>query len=212
MQHHEIDLTSYIGQPIRIRFRMSGGTSDYFLYATAGWWVDDITISGATWTTIASIPATETQYQVNGRFTGEHSYRVRAVYTDGSATAFSNVEGILVQGAGGPAGRVPESGVPLTLGKSGDDIVLHWGASCIASDNDYEIYEGTIGAYYSHAPKLCSTGGSATATLTPDFGSHYYLIVPRNLSFEGSYGLDRSGTERPVGATTCAARLLGSCP
>jgi hypothetical protein len=212
MQHHEIDLTSYIGQPIRIRFRMNGGGSDYFVFVTSGWWLDDVTISGATWKTIASLPATETQYQVTGRFSGEHSYRVRAVYTDGSATAFSNVEGILVQGVGGPAGRVPASGVPLTLGKSGDDLTLQWGASCTPADNDYEIYEGTIGAYYSHTQKQCSTGGSTSATLTADFGSHYYLVVPRNISFEGSYGVDRSGAERPVGATTCATRMIGSCP
>lgn len=212
MQHHEIDLTPYIGQPIRIRFRMSGGTSDYFLFVTQGWWLDDVTISGATWTTIASIPATDTQYQVTGRFNGEHSYRVRAVYTDGSATAFSNVEGILVSGVGGPAGRVPESGVPLRLGKSGDDLTLQWGASCLSSDNDYELYEGTIGAYYSHIPKMCTTGGSTSETLSPDFGSHYYLVVPRSIAFEGSYGVDRSGTERPQGASACSTRNIGGCP
>ena len=212
MQHHEIDLTPYIGQPMRIRFRMSGGGSDYFVFVTSGWWLDDITISGATWKTIASPPATQTQYPVTGRFNGEHSYRVSAVYTDGSATAFSNVEGILVQGVGGPAGRVPASGVPLTLGKSGDDLTLQWGASCSASDNDYEIYEGTIGAYYSHTQKMCSTGGSTSATLTSDFGSHYYLIVPRNFAFEGSYGVDRSGAERPAGASTCATSMIAGCP
>jgi hypothetical protein len=214
MQHHEIDLTPYIGQGFRIRFRMNTGGSDYFVFVTSGWWLDDITISGATWQTIAAVPATETQYQVTGRFNGEHSYRVRAVYTDGAASAFSNVEGILVQGAGGPAGRVPETGpgVPLTLGKSGDDLTLTWGASCTAADNDYEVYEGTIGSYPSHAKKLCSTGGSLTTTFTPDFGSHYYLVVPRNAAFEGSYGLDGNGVERPAGSTTCATRMIGACP
>jgi subtilase family protein len=214
MQHHEIDLTPYIGQPIRIRFRMNGGGSDFFLFVTSGWWVDDVTISGATWSPIASVPATQTQYQVTGRFSGEHSYRVRAVYTDGTASAFSNVEGILVQGAGGPAGRVPESGpgVPLTLGKSGDDLTLQWGASCVATDTDYEIYEGTIGDYTSHTKKLCTTGGSLGVTLTTDFGSHYYLVVPRNASFEGSYGHNSSGIERPAGVVTCSARMIGACP
>jgi hypothetical protein len=214
MQHQEIDLTPYIGQPFRIRFRMDTGGLDYFVYATSGWWVDDVTISGATWQPIASVPATDTQYQVTGRFNGVHSYRVRAVYTDGSVTAFSNVEGILVQGAGGPAGRVPERapGVPLTMGKSGDDLTLTWGASCAAGDDDYEIYEGTIGSYYSHVKKLCTTGGSLAVTMTTDFGNHYYLVVPRNAAFEGSYGLDGNGAERPVGSTTCSTRMIGSCP
>ncbi len=213
MQHHEVDLTSYIGQPLRIRFRMSGGTSDYFLYVTSGWWVDDITISGATWHPIAQVPATETQYQVTGRFNGSYFYRVRGVYTDGSATAFSNVEGIDVQGPGGPAGRVPETspGVPLTLTKSGDDLTLQWGASCVSSDNDYEVYAGTLGSYYSHAPKMCTTGGATSATLSGEFGNRYYLVVPRNVGFEGSYG-DGNGAERSAAATACATRMIAGCP
>jgi hypothetical protein len=84
--------------------------------------------------------------------------------------------------------------------------------ACALGDDDYEIYEGTIGSYYSHAKKLCTTGGSLAVTLTTDFGSHYYLVVPRNVAFEGSYGLDGNGAERPAGSTTCSTRMIGSCP
>ena len=207
MQHHEIDLTPYIGQPIRIRFRINGGGSDYFLYVTSGWWLDDITISSATWHHVAT--SSDTQLAVTGRFSGEHAYRVRSVFTDGAASAFSNVESILVTGAGGPAGRVADT---LTLQKSGEDVTLTWGGSCSGADNDYEIYEGTLGVYYSHTQRVCSTGGSLSHTLADEFGDHYFLVVPRNVSFEGSYGKDSAGVERPAGATTCAASVIGGCP
>jgi hypothetical protein len=209
MQHHEVDLTPYIGTAIRLRFTMDGGGSDYFLYVTQGWWVDDVTIEGATWHTLATAPADATQLQVTGRFNGSYAYRVRAVFTDGSATAFGNVEGIDVQGLGGPAGRV---GPTLRLARSGEDLVLEWGASCTASDDDYEVYEGTLGAFYSHVPKLCSTGGALSATIPADVGDHYYLVVPRNVAFEGSYGKASNGVERPAGSTSCSTASLASCP
>jgi subtilase family protein len=213
MQHHEVDLSAYRGQPFRIRFRFIS-TSNFFLFVTTGWWVDDVTLSGATWHGLAVVPANQTQYQVTGRFDGEHFYRVRSVYTDGTASAFSNVEEIFVQGPGTPAGRVPSGApdTPLTVSMDGNgDLTLQWGASCLQTDTDYEVYEGTIGDYDSHAPVLCSTGGQLSATVTPGSGNRYYLIVPRNTSSEGSYGLDSSGNERPAGAQACGPRRIDAC-
>lgn len=214
MQHHEVDLSAYRGQPFRIRFRFVS-TSNFFFFVTTGWWVDDVTLSGATWHAQAVVPANQTHHEVTGRFDGEHFYRVRSVYTDRSASAFSNVEAILVQGPGTPAGRVPagDPEAPLTVALNPNgDLTLQWGASCLQTDTDYEVYEGTIGAYYSHSPKLCSTGGSLSATFTPGSGSRYYLIVPRNTSSEGSYGLDSNGDERPAGSPACGVRRIDACP
>jgi len=214
MQYHEVDLSPYRDHPFRIRFRFTS-TSNYFLFVSSGWWVDDIALSGATWRRLAAVPADQTQLQVTGKTDGEYFYRVQSVFTDGSTSAFGNVEGIVVLGPGTPAGRVPASApdVPLTLERSASgDLTLRWGASCSPTDADYEVYEGTIGAYYSHSPKLCTTGGSLTATFTPGGGNRYYLIVPHNVSSEGSYGLDGNGMERPEGSPTCVLRRIASCP
>jgi hypothetical protein len=214
MQHHEVDLTAYRGQSIRLRFRFES-TSNYFLFLTSGWWVDDIVIGGATWQTIAVVPPDQTQLDVAGRIDGEHSYRVRSGFTDGSASAFSNVEGIRVELPNTAAGRVPSGAddPPLAVTKvASGDLTLEWGESCNTGDTDYEVYEGTLGDFTSHSPLVCSTSGALEWTFTPAAGDTYYLIVPRNASREGSYGLDSSGNERPVGAEACLVQRIESCP
>jgi len=59
---------------------------------------------------------------------------------------------------------------------------------------------------------LCTTGGATSIAYSPDPGNHYYLIVPRNLSFEGSYGKDSHGVERPQGTASCGGQGLAACP
>lgn len=119
-------------------------------------------------------------------------------------------------GAGGP-GSIPDGnmvvGAPLTARRELDnDVTLEWSASCSATDNDYAVYEGTIGSWYSHFSKLCSTGGARTATVTPGAGGRYFLVVPKDSTEEGSYGRDGAGLERPTGGGACAFQPLPSCP
>jgi hypothetical protein len=90
---------------------------------------------------------------------------------------------------------------------------LSWSESCSVGAEDYAIYEGTIGDWYSHTAIDCSDDdGDLTETIGPSPGNRYYLIVPLNGSAEGSYGLDFQGAERPPGASTCVhAQRLGEC-
>jgi hypothetical protein len=115
------------------------------------------------------------------------------------------------------AGRVPDgASLPgpdvLKIDRVGNQLVLSWGPSCLATDGDYEIYEGTLGSYESHQPIACSTNGDLTYTHAAPAASAYYLVVPANFRFEGSYGLESAGPERPVGATACLPRAIGACP
>ncbi len=107
-----------------------------------------------------------------------------------------------------PAGEVPDGSagsVPLTIAPAaGGDLTLSWGASCAATDTDYAVYEGTLGApFASHVPVTCSTGGATTWTFTPSAGDHYYLVVPRNGVSEGSYGHGSSLVPRPPSTAAC---------
>ncbi len=110
------------------------------------------------------------------------------------------------------SGRVPgqlDDPVPLTLSRSGTQITLDWDASCVTTDADYEIYEGTIGNWTSHAPVTCSTAGATTATFTPGVNGAYYLVVPTDTLVEGSYGWNGQFVERPQGLPSCLSQQIG---
>lgn len=110
-----------------------------------------------------------------------------------------------------PAGDIADELLVLDR-LPGGDVELTWGASCLATDDDYEVYEGLFGDFTSHTPKLCTTAGASSATFTPAGGDRYYLVVPRNSQREGSYGRDGEGTERPPGLSTCAEQAIETCP
>jgi len=74
----------------------------------------------------------------------------------------------------------------------------------------YNIYEGTLGQYYTHAPRLCHVTGTLDGTgarsidVTPvDGGSHYYLVTASDACGEGSAGRSSDGRRRPMPAGTC---------
>lgn len=108
-----------------------------------------------------------------------------------------------------PAGEA----APLRLEKgAGDEVVLTWSPSCLPTDDDYEVYEGRLGDFTTHVPRACSTGGLTTATLTSTPGDDYYLVVPRNATREGSYGMGSNGSPRPAALSSCLPQESGSCP
>ena len=100
----------------------------------------------------------------------------------------------------------------LQKGTVSGEITLTWDVSCLASDTDYEIYEGVLGGDFTgHTSLYCSTGGQTTSTFVPPVGDTYYLVVPRNGGSEGSYGTDSDGFERSQGASACTVQLIGAC-
>jgi len=115
-----------------------------------------------------------------------------------------------------PAGAVPDGGTvqgsPLQIAKEREGkLVLSWDPSCIDSDVDYEIYEGSLQKFGSHTPILCSTQGSTTKIIDPGKGNRYYLIVPRNEHREGSYGMRSDRSERGQGSKACLIQQTISC-
>jgi hypothetical protein len=115
-----------------------------------------------------------------------------------------------------PAGRVPDgsTGSPLLLTKAAlGQISLAWAVSCLETDTDYEVYEGTIGGTFtSHRAIFCSTGSGTTVSINPPAGGTYYLIVPKSSQREGSYGKTSAGVERPQGVSACLPQEIAGCP
>ena len=117
------------------------------------------------------------------------------------------------------SGAVPDGndvpGIPLLLSKAaGKDITLSWSASCLVGDTDYAAYEGSLGDFTSHVPvsnPFCTTLGMTTATITPEDGGRYYVVVPQGTTREGSYGTDSGGAPRPASLSACQLQSLGTC-
>jgi hypothetical protein len=91
-------------------------------------------------------------------------------------------------------------------------ITLAWDPSCIATDDDYGVYQGTLGDFAGGAPLACSTGGSTSLPLPPVPGDAYFLVVPQNANREGSYGRTSAGSERPQGPMACREQKASVCP
>jgi len=113
-------------------------------------------------------------------------------------------------------GQVPDGarvpGTPLTIERgAGGQITLRWGPSCLSTDTDYEVYEGVLRDFASHAPRACSTGGATSFTLTPAPAGVYYLVVPHSTVREGSYGTNSRGDSRPPSLSACLPQAALVC-
>ena len=99
-----------------------------------------------------------------------------------------------------------------TIALSGpSSILLAWDPSCSPRATDYAVYEGILGDFASHVPRLCSTGGQLSASIPASPGSSYYLVVPIENGLEGSYGVASNGAERPQVGGVCYAQFLNYC-
>ena len=106
-------------------------------------------------------------YDPDPGFVGQDSFTYHA--HDGALD--SNVVTVTIEVTAVPgAGRVPDqsgwSGTPLTVDKRVDppgDLQLSWDISCIEDDDDYAVYEGTLGNFDSHTRLTCTTGGATTS-------------------------------------------------
>jgi len=91
------------------------------------------------------------------------------------------------------------------------DLSLAWGASCHSGDTDYAVYEGTVGNFTSRTTRFCSTGGLTGKVLVPGGGNMYYLVVPSGGGWEGSYGKNSAGQERPQAPGACFPQQVCAC-
>ena len=120
-----------------------------------------------------------------------------------------NGPGFVTKVAAAPGGDVSA----LMIGKSGPaQLALSWSASCSSGDDDYEVHEGTLGAFTSHSFILCSTGHATNAVITPAAGNRYYLVVPTDGVVEGSYGRTSAGVERTASGSACVPQSIKGCP
>ena len=111
-------------------------------------------------------------------------------------------------------GLVPTTMTVLRLLQDGSQINLTWSPSCSVGAEDYGIYEGALGSWYTHTRVDCTDGlHDLTEDIGTTSGDRYYLVVAENNNDEGSYGTDSSNVERPVGTAQCVpTQALAPCP
>jgi hypothetical protein len=100
----------------------------------------------------------------------------------------------------------------LSLSKFQEDVILDWtapGGSCAVTG--YGVYRGSLPMNgYNHASLDCAVGGTTYTDVNPT-GNYYYLVVPLNSTYEGSYGTDSAGTQIPQGTGPCKAQDVTPC-
>ncbi len=101
----------------------------------------------------------------------------------------------------------------LVLGKATPaGLPLMWGGSCRPGIASYAVYAGFIGDWDGHVAVTCDIEGTSYALPLFYFQSNrYYLVVPQKGYFEGSYGLDSAGAERPQGVNPCGILSTSGC-
>jgi mono/diheme cytochrome c family protein len=98
---------------------------------------------------------------------------------------------------------------PLAVDKAaGGDVKVSF-QDLAGQVGGYNVYEGSLGNWYSHAPKLCQAQPPLAASrrevqLTPAAGSAYYLVTSYDLCTESISGTDSNGTPQPSAGLTCA--------
>jgi len=82
-------------------------------------------------------------------------------------------------------------------------IGVTYTSACGASD--HTIHYGPLAAVatYGYSGAACDVGTAGSASFNPGLGSFFFVIAGDNGTWEGSYGLDGEGSERPAGTLPC---------
>ena len=120
-----------------------------------------------------------------------------------------------------PAAVLPGDAGTLSVGKSGTDLALSWGASG-CSPSGYGVYRGDLAALqatglYSHDIALaCGVAGTSFSIPIDDAqvgDAAYFIVVAATGTDEGTYGKSSAAVERPVSTAACkASQNVTTCP
>jgi immune inhibitor InhA-like protein len=94
LSQHVIDLGSFAGQTIRLRFRFSAGPDNRAGSTPFGWYLDDLRVDSQNWATLKAVSGTSTT--IKAGVAGIKFYRVAAVYTKNFIGPYSNIVDIVV--------------------------------------------------------------------------------------------------------------------
>jgi len=137
------------------------------------------------------------------------AFCVRLTVDDGASRKSCEAEITILPGE--PTGEVPAAEpVPLRVRRDGEVLDLLFGEAS-GSPWGYNLYEGRIGVYYSHAPLSClaapveeAPGVLVLETPLPA-GNRYYLVTATGCGGEGPSGFSSAGEERDPDRNACGS-------
>jgi hypothetical protein len=172
-------------------------------YAAYQWQRNDRPIAGEVWPTLAaqisgnySVVATDAQ----GCTTSSPPHPVAIGFCATSEVSPEGSEKPLRLGRIAPKGSAPATAYSLTF-------------QSVGGATGYNIYEGTLGSWYSHGGRpgnICDAAvtdlgdGLASVTINLPDGDHYYLVTAHDAAREGPSGYDSSGSPIDAAQSTCA--------
>lgn len=102
----------------------------------------------------------------------------------------------------------PPAAVPLTVARRANGTVALDFEDRGGAVGGYNVYEGTLGSWYSHTGVVCQTlpplaGAAREVTLTPGAGARYWLVTAYDSCTEGPSGFDSAGHAQPAANLDC---------
>ena len=172
-------------------------------YVAYSWQRNGVSIAGAVGPALAA--------QISGNYT--------VVATDGQGCASSSAPHAVTIGFCASSEVSPQGAEqPLRLARLAPkgptlsaDLMLTFQA--VGGAAGYNVYEGTLGSWYSHGARpgnQCDAvvtdlgDGLLAATVVPSDGNRYYLVTAHGAGAEGPSGFDSTGAPIEPSQSTCA--------
>jgi len=187
----------------------------------------DVSADGVNWENLFTTDGTVVDsawsthsYDVSRWADRNPNFRVRFGLTSDNVLQISgwNVDDIRLTGVTRdscePLTRGRPGAVEVDVDRAGGALALSWTNDC-GSGSLYEIYRGDLAAGYASLrpePGYCAASGTgATLPLGPG-SADFFLVVPTDGGFAGSYGRTSDGSEREMSDEACHPRdLVDNC-
>ncbi len=188
----------------------------------------EVSGDGATWTPIFSLVDgqtegawTQLEYDVSSIADRKAGFRVRFGLISDLNVSWSgwNVDDLrliaVTKDSCQPFSRpAPGESGGLAVARTAGGLALSWPPDCGGTAR-YAVYRGDLALGYASLrpePTACAIATTGTTVPTGSGAADFFLVVPNDGAFEGSYGRTSAGTQRPAAPVTCLPRdAVSSC-
>ena len=188
----------------------------------------DVSADGVNWTTLYASSGyvvenawSNQAYDVSAWADRNPNFRIRFGLTSDNVLQISgwNIDDIRLNGVTRdscqPVTRARPGAVSgLTVQRAGSALALGWASDC-GGTSKVDVYRGDLALGYASLhpePGFCATSGTDASIPIGASQADFFLVVPTDGGFAGSFGRASDGSERPLPAQACHPRdLVDDC-